>query len=486
MLLINVAKRIFCLLCFLYVWSAPASAQTSINTNIPVLETPDSILFSAEASLTNDLILKRLNRVSGNCITPRVTQAVRTYIDNYIKYKTGRSKNMLGRRLTYFPIFEEMLRKYDLPTDLKYLAVVESALNPEALSRVGAKGLWQFMPATGKEFDLRQNSLVDERSDAVKSSEAAARYLKSLYKMYDDWALALAAYNSGPGRVNAAIKRAHSRNFWHIQRYLPKETRDYVPAFIGASYICNFFVIHEMEADIPPFDEQLTAYLKITEKVSFQDISKATGIPVETIKTLNAGYKKEYVPDSEDGHYVLLPQRVMHPFINYMNSLGSELKYNLDESIRFMGNEYGDGLYAHFNVVAREACHIDQLAGKYGCVGEQLCVWNQLTSPFVNAGDKLRIWRPIHVLKHDNNRIEAPASAAAPKTATAQIAASAAATAQNKTESAPEVHKPVWHTVQRTETLKDIARRYSVNETQIQSLNKFSTLKVGMRLKISN
>ena len=458
-------------------------AQTSVAPVFNFEGDNDPSLFEPQDTLTNELILKRLKATSGNCITPRVTSSVRSYINQYLKYNTNRSKNMLGRRLTYFPIFEKTLKEHGLPTDLKYLAVVESALIPDATSRVGAKGLWQFMPVTGKEFDLRQSSTVDERCDAVRSTEAAAKYLKMLYKMYDDWALALAAYNSGPGRVNYAIKRGRSRNFWAIYKYLPKETRNYVPAFIGAAYVCNFYQIHGLDANIPDFDEQLTESILVYEAITFKDIAEATGLKAETVQNLNASYKKQYLPASERGNYVLLPQRVIHPFINYLNKLGGKSKYHLDESIRFMGGDHGNGRYAHFTVTASESGHIDLLAGRYGCIGEQLCAWNLLNSPYIKAGEKLRIWRPVHVLKHNGERIEAPALAIVERKPSTPASDKKAAETNEKTGT--EIRKPVWHTVQRTETLRDIARRYRVDESHIRSLNKFHTLKVGMRLKVS-
>ena len=474
--------RLTSLFAFVCLLSA-VSAQDIVEGQLEDPE-PGTAAVAADAALTDNVILQRLNLASPNCITPRVTGVVRGYIQGYVRHKTDRSKTMLGRRLTYFPLFEQKLKEYELPSDLKFLSVVESALNAKAVSRVGATGLWQFMPATGKEYDLQQSTVVDERSDAVKSTDAAARYLKNLYKIYDDWALALAAYNSGPGRVNAAIKRAHSRNFWTIQRYLPQETRNYVPAFIAASYICNYFYLHEIDPEVPEFDEQLTTYIKVYEPITFKSIADATGVDLNVVRNLNAGFKKDYIPASTDGYYLLLPQRVMPAFIRYLNDQGGEHQYLLDENIRYIGTDYGDGKYAHITVTVSQSTDINSLAEKYGCHAEQLKTWNRLTDTRVEAGQKLRIWRPIRVLKHDNTRIEAPAAASKKPTATKPAAKPAAAAEAPAPAPAPPP-APVWHTVQRAETLSDIARQYNVSEARINMLNKFSTLKVGMRLKIS-
>ncbi len=478
-MLMNAMKSGACfLLLFLFLpgWN---NAQDMVPE---VMETAVAARKTGGAELTDELILERLLKLPNTCVAPRVTAVVRSYIETYVNRRTDKARIMLGRRLTYFPLFEQKLKEYGAPTDLKYLAVVESALNPLAVSRVGATGLWQFMPATGKEYDLLQNPTLDERSDAVKSTEAAAKYLKDLYDIYDDWALALAAYNSGPNRVNAAIKRAHSRNFWQIQRYLPEETRNYVPAFIAASYICNYFALHGLEPEIPEFDEQLTSWVRVNETLTFQDISDATGLSLQVIENLNTGYKRGLIPASERGHFVLLPQRVMPAFVNWLNSRGSGRTYAADDNIRFIGGDLGDGKYAHITITATQSEPIDRLADRYGCNGEHLKTWNQRAELQVEAGEKLKIWRPIRVLKHEQTRIEAPPAVAA-TTTRKQTKPEGAAT---KPAAPPPPTQPqsVFHTVQRAETLRDIARNYQVKESDIQSLNKFANLKVGMRLKI--
>lgn len=442
------------------------------------------------APLTDAELQRRLAQLN-SCIPLRTTGVVKGYIRTYSQVQTQKTRGMLGKRLTYFPMFEEKLKEYGLPADLKYLAVVESALNPKAVSRVGATGLWQFMSYTGNDYGLYSNTAVEDRSNPVKSTDAAARYLKALYKQYNDWALALAAYNSGPTRVNAAIKRAHSRDFWQIQRYLPEETRNYVPAFIAATYICNFYALHGIDPLEPEYDQQLTDYILVYEGLSFRDIAEATGVDYNTVKALNPGFKRDYVPPSASGHYVVLPQRVMMPFVRYLNSLGGGHNYSFDNDYYVEPLHLGDGRYWQKIVTVQQPDLVENLAKKNNCHPEHLKAWNNLSENTVKTGQKLTIWYPVFVQKRENLRIEAPAdtkpkpkptTAAPPPTGAKPAASPPPAAKKNEPPRAPEFQ---WHTVQRNESLDDIARKYDVTPESIRKLNgNATTVNVGMRLKI--
>jgi membrane-bound lytic murein transglycosylase D len=450
----------------------------------------------ANPVLTDADLRERLSQLN-SCVELRPNGVVKGYIKTYIQLKTEKARTMLGKRLTYFPLFEEKLKEYGLPTDLKYLSVVESALNPKAVSRVGATGLWQFMPSTGGEYGLRTNSAVEDRSNPVKSTDAAARHLRDLYAQFDDWALALAAYNSGQGRVKAAMKRAGSRNFWAIQRYLPLETRNYVPAFIAATYICNFFQVHGLAPYEPDMDEQLNEYIKVYEGISFRDISEATGIEYGVIKTLNPGFKRDYVPPTTDGHYVVVPHRVLPAFVRYLNSVSSARRYALENLDQYTMTEMGDGRYWNSLVNVKDADHVDNLGQKLGVCGEHLKAWNDLPGNYVYPGQSLKLFHPVFVQKHSAIRITAPGqekpkaqpatlkprqNGSAPNTKPSTGGSSAAVNVVEPVAPRPKQYQ--YHTVQRNESLEDIARQYATSVENLRKLNNLDSVKFGTRLKI--
>jgi membrane-bound lytic murein transglycosylase D len=471
--------------------SSPLQAQHG-DLEIPV-DTTDEVLLAkgpVHSPITDAVLRERLNQLTG-CVNMRVNGVVKGYVKHYAIYKVEKTRAMLSRRLTYFPLFEQKLKEYGLPTDLKYLSVVESALNPKAVSKVGATGLWQFMPSTGSEYGLRQNGTVDERSNPVESTDAAARYLKRLYSQYHDWALALAAYNSGPTRVSSAIKRSGSRNFWVIQRYLPEETRNYVPAFIAATYICNFFQLHGLNPLSPDLDEQLTTYVKVYDGMTFRDIEGATGVSRAVVANLNPGYKRGYITPSTEGQYVVLPQRVLPAFIRYLNSQSGARVYNLPENLSYVNESLGDGRYYQFFAQAPQAGHVARIAELMGTNGDQLISWNNLQSPNINAGQSLRVWRPVIVQKHTALKIEAPAATRRqtirnfePAPVRSPVVRLVARRTAVPLPQAPRHTAYQWHTLQRNESLSDLARQYNVSLDSLRKLNDTAVLKAGARIRI--
>jgi membrane-bound lytic murein transglycosylase D len=445
--------------------------------------------------ITDEILKERLGELT-SCLDLRATAVVKGYIRTYVQAQTEKSRNMLGKRLTYFPLYEAKMREYGVPEDLKFLSVVESALNPKAVSRVGATGLWQFMPSTGSEYGLKTNSAVEDRSNPVKSTDAAARHLRDLYNHFDDWALALAAYNSGSGRVNSAIRRAGSRNFWSIQRYLPAETRNYVPAFIAATYICNYFHLHGLMPNDPDLDLQLTDYVNVYEGISFRDIADATGITYEVIKDLNPGFKRDYVPPTTDGHYVIVPQRVMPAFIRYLNSVSSARKYKLESIEKYTSADNGDGRYWISKAKPQNLEHVDQFAARLGLSGVQIKSWNDMESNFVQPGQMVKLYRPVYVQKHSGLRIEAPTtttpaakpgapskSSSSPNGKTKPGSGQQSALAPQE-EQAPQPKQYQYHTVRRNESLEDIARQYATSVESLKKLNNVDQVRFGSRLKI--
>ena len=253
-------------------------------------------------------------------------------VQKFINQYSGRLRRTvsyaLGAGNFYIPIFEEALDYYGLPLELKYLPVIESALEPKAKSPAGAVGLWQFMLATGKRYDLKVNSLIDERQDPYKSSWAAARYLRDLYKIYRDWSLVIAAYNCGPGNVNKAIHRANGvRDYWTIYPYLPSETRGYVPAFIAANYIMNYYCEHNicpMKTKLPITTDTVT----ITRDLHMQQVAELCNIEVEAIKALNPQYRTQLIPGSSAPMTLCLPTETLNAFIDLKDSV---YNYRADE-----------------------------------------------------------------------------------------------------------------------------------------------------------
>ncbi len=327
----------------------------------------------------------RVKNLSSLAVTPQLDNVVKSYIKTYSVRKRDHTEKMLGRLVMYFPIFEKYLLENNMPADIKYLSVVESALNPQATSRVGAAGLWQFMPATGEEYGLTQNSKLDERRDPHKSTKAAIQYLKRLYNKYQDWELALAAYNSGPGRVNRAIRRGQSKDFWKIKKYLPKETRNYVPAFVAANYIVNNYHLHYLKPQFPELDVQMTDYTKVYNSISFREISEITGTPLHLIEELNPSFKQGIIPTSRNGHYLTLPKRNMPLFLAAFPTPDSNpsIMQNLGGRTEFFKSVY----------YVQPGDHIDKLATLFNCNRQHIMAWNNLPQPYLARGQELTIFQ---------------------------------------------------------------------------------------------
>jgi membrane-bound lytic murein transglycosylase D len=349
---------------------------------------------SAEPVLYDDSVyIKRLQQLPYRIEMP-YNSIVRAFIDRYAKsirqveYMAG-----LGQHY-YFPIFEHALAKYDLPLELKYLPIIESALNSRAISRAGAGGLWQFMVATGRIYNLEVNSLVDDRFDPVKASNAAARYLKDLYNIYYDWHLVIAAYNCGPGNVARAIRQAGGKTgYWEIYQYLPRETRGYVPIFIAANYIMNFYQEHNMCPATPPF-VQVTDTVKVEKRIHLEQITSVLNVPLEELRFLNPQYRQDIIPGNIKPCSLVLPMGKISSFSN-----------NLDSIVAFRANELtakqvtiepsnyakSEGSTVYYKV--RSGDSLLKIARKYGTTVSKIKKWNGLKKDYLYAGQKLKIYR---------------------------------------------------------------------------------------------
>ena len=273
-------------------------AELNFQINQPEYE-------NVRPTFTEEDYKRRIAEISGK-VSLRYNKYVKGNIEAYLRYPRL-TERLIGKSTIYFPIFEEYLEKYNLPEELKFLPVIESALDPQAVSRVGAGGLWQFMPYTGKEYNLHINDYVDERMDPRLSTEAAVKYLTNLNERYDDWILALAAYNCGPGRVNKAIRRANSKDFWKIYKYLPRETRNYVPAYIAVAYLMNYYGLHDLNPVYPSLDYQVTDTMVVYDYLDFSRVVKKCDVELKVVQKLNPSFKLNLIPTNRKGYILTLP-----------------------------------------------------------------------------------------------------------------------------------------------------------------------------------
>ena len=304
------------------------------------LDDNDCNMRDENPTYTKEEYIERLSRIP-TVMEMAYNDVVQKFIDRYSGRLRRSISYMLGASNFYMPIFEEALEMYQLPLELKYLPIIESALNPTAVSRVGASGLWQFMIGTGKQYGLQVNSLVDERRDPVKSSYAAARYLKDLYKIFGDWNLVIAAYNCGPENINKAIRRANPttakapegeaapviKDYWHIYPYLPRETRGYVPAFIAANYIMTYYSQH----NICPMSTRLPAKtdtVMVSRNLHLEQVAEVVGINIDLLRSLNPMYRRDVIPGATEPYALRLPQTEVGKFIDMEDSV---YNYKSDE-----------------------------------------------------------------------------------------------------------------------------------------------------------
>jgi LysM repeat protein len=258
----------------------------------------------------------------------RYNDQVKEQIEFFVEKNKRLSSTLLGRATMYFPMIEATLASHNLPDELKYLPVIEAGLVPYLTSSAGASGLWQFMPATAEQFGLIISNTIDERRDAEKSTAAAASYLKRLFNIYKDWTLVLAAYNCGDGVLNKALKKSNSRSYWDVQQYLPQQTQEFVPKFIAASYMMNYYYDHNLVPTPLEDDFVYTASIKVFEKVDLQKIADVYQIDIEVLKRLNAVYTKGFIPESNGEHLLHLPESKIYDYANANNSLDHIVAYS--------------------------------------------------------------------------------------------------------------------------------------------------------------
>jgi len=356
-------------------------------------EVQEPLADAAYDELPTDTLKARLKRLDEK--TPfRISY--NPSLERVIKSFLIRKKGLMGRMLTasqfYFPMFEQVLDNHNIPLEIKYLSIVESALNPKAKSRVGATGLWQFMYGTGKMYDLNVSSYVDERSDPIASTKAASKYLSKLYAIFGDWDLALAAYNSGPGNVNKAIRRSGGHtNFWNIRTFLPRETAGYVPAFLATMYLFEYAEEHgiTMKNAERPYFETDTVHVKNT--ITFDQISKVVGITTEELEVLNPSYKLNIIPKIEGKPYVLrLPKSMIGEFVSNEKEIYAYAEKQLEALEKPLPQLVQTKNQIRYKVKSGD--YLGKIAERYGVGVSQIKRWNGMRSNNLRIGQRLTIY----------------------------------------------------------------------------------------------
>ncbi|MCF6131424.1 LysM peptidoglycan-binding domain-containing protein [Flavobacterium wongokense] len=415
-------------------------------------------------------------------------------IKSFLKNRKRAFERLMGVSQFYFPLFEESLAAQNIPLEIKYLAVVESALNPRAVSRVGATGLWQFMYQTGKQYELNINSYVDDRNDPLKSSKAATQYMQNMYNIFGDWDLVLASYNSGPGNVAKAIRRSGGKqNYWNIRKYLPKETQGYLPAFLATMYIFEYHKEHGIKPDKAIANHFATDTVMIKNAMTFKQISDLLDVPVAELQFLNPSYKREEVPYiTGENHYLRLPVNKVAVFTSNEDKIYAFVKYEANKRER----PYESMLASRSNndsdddaTVSRVKYHkvrkgdsLSEISDRYGITMSELKKWNHLRGNKAPLGRKLKIYT-MEAVASNSKKITKPDTVSV-KEPTLIASNSAKVYKEEKVVSYKDVVK--YHKVKRGDNLGEISDKYGVTVAEVKKWNKLkgSNIVPGKSLKI--
>ncbi len=486
-------------------------------------------------ALDTELLKQRLAALDAKSpFNIEYSKGLENIIKSYLKNRPRSYERLMAISEYYFPMFEEHLAKYNVPIEIKYLAVIESALNPRAKSRVGATGLWQFMYPTGKQYNLEVNSYVDERSDPLKATEAACQYLSSLYNIFGDWDLVLASYNAGPGNVTKAIRRSGTyHNYWNIRKNLPKETQAYVPTFLATMYIYEYAQDHGIKAKKAPLTYFETDTIMVKRQISFKQIAKLLDMPVTQLQFLNPIYKLDIVPFTEEkAHYIRLPKNKAAIFTSNENSVYAYIDY--EDGLRekpffvnkpetaYASNDTAPSLKKRKTTstsvksyTVKRGDNLGAIAGRHGVSVAELRKWNKIKGSSIQAGQKLKIQKTIMVSApvKDEEAIaikeikKETKDAAASKTAVADNIKETEATeepatdvAEADTKTAVAAKEPVkrvreisyeeqrMYIVQKGDSLFSIAKKHpGVTVENLKNWNKIQgeSIQPGMKLKVN-
>ncbi|MBQ3709742.1 MAG: LysM peptidoglycan-binding domain-containing protein [Bacteroidales bacterium] len=399
---------------------------------------------------------KRIEYLASQTTLPLVYNAqVKRFIELYAVQRRGLTGRMLGLSHVYFPMFEEALDKYNMPLELKYLAMIESALNPTAGSRAGAKGLWQFMYQTGKQYGLTSNTMIEERYEPLKATDAACRCMLDLYNRYKDWFLVLAAYNAGPGNVNKAIVRAGGvMNYWAIWPYLPRETQSYVPSFIAVTYVASYAKEHNLYPLDPGLLLSGTDTVYVRDVLSFRQLHETIGVPMQDLKTFNPQYLKEIIPATDSTPYVL---RMPSPYVLQFIDKEKEIyAYKTQEEID------KEQVIKEVAKVSDRTVHtvkkgetLASIAKKYHVSVSNLKQWNNLKKDTLKVGQKLTIYTTGGPMATSSTNSKAKGS-----------------------------KSPQYYVVKAGDTLASIAKKHNTTVDKLKKLNNLKSDKIKVKQKI--
>lgn len=474
----------------LNLWYVQNSAITEDLVNDSILN--DSII----SNIPDSVYAYRLSRIP-SVFKLTYNPIVRKYIEMYTQQKRDRVRVMIGMTDYYFPIFDDIFDYYDVPNEMKYMSIIESALNPRARSRTRAIGVWQFMYGTGKRYGLTINSLVDERRDPVRETHAAAQFCKDLYDIFGDWQLVLAAYNCGPGNVNKAIRRAGGRkDFWDIYRYLPRETRGHVPAFIAAVYTINYAKEHNI-TPIPTFMPTRTDTVMVNRDLHLLQVAQILKLPIEQLRDLNPQYIHDIIPAKGTQYPLMLPVEYTGKFIDFQDSI-----YAYKDSIFFNYKELNKspnynayskkggirptGNFTSVYYTVKMGDNLGVISEWFDCRINDLMDWNDLYSSRIRSGQRLVVYVPkkssyyyqqINAMTFDQKR-QLKNGGAVKRTAVS------IQTTVNENQST----KFVYYTVKEGDTLWDIAKKYpGISDADIRkwnNLSESSNIIPGQQIKI--
>ncbi|MEM9525946.1 MAG: transglycosylase SLT domain-containing protein [Bacteroidota bacterium] len=365
--------------------------------------------------VSDSLVKARLSLLDASIMEHRFDKSVKRRIVNYLEQWPVATGRLLARSARFFPIFEEQLLAAGMPVGLKYMTVQESALRPVAVSHVGAGGLWQLMPGTARELGLTVNEVLDERLDPELVCAAGLHYLRIQYERYEDWALALAAYNCGPGNVNKALRRSRGRDYWSIRRHLPRETRNYLPNIIAATYVMAFHHEHELPPSSMSLDLQLTEAITVYRRLSLWRVAQVTGLRPAVVLELNPQYLKGYLPGMKGGHRLRLPKRVIPAMRTYLSTHSpdqpeSDFHLPWTSPLLHEGATNSDRYYQQFRTVPGSLdTTLRQVATTYGLPVDQLAVWsNRGELDSLKQTDDLYFYRVADYLPYDPRQRNPP------------------------------------------------------------------------------